>query len=104
MKKSIICANFIIIFVLLAFSSYLKSKEQAEMIAQECPLAVSPMRGQLILFMNGDFKPCWMFRGEYKEQITGATFDVYVSIFTKVLIVHGKEERSSDKAKRNPGH
>lgn len=64
-----------------AYISYSVSRVRAEAIARPYAKSISPLRGQLILFIDNQFNPCWLFRAKYNEALTGATFDVYMSIF-----------------------
>lgn len=86
MKKYII--YFICLFFLIlggAFLSYSKALKSAKNISQYDSEQISPLKGNLILFINDEFSPCWIFRGEYKYLMTGATFDVHVSLFGHVF-------------------
>lgn len=88
MKKVILC--FFILFAIVAggsLLSYSASKSRAEIIAQNFRVPISPLEGHLVLFIDNEFSPCWIFIGEFESAITGATFDVYVSLFGKVLKV-----------------
>lgn len=83
MKKMVISIIlFIFTFVGIGFISYSISKERANAFLEKQTYKeqISPLRGQLVVFVNGKFNPCWIFRGEFKDAITGATFDVYVSL------------------------
>ena len=51
------------------------------------------MKGHLILFVDGEFDPCWIFMGEHQTALTGGTFDVYVSLFGKVIDTPGKNRQ-----------
>ena len=66
-------------------SSYLVAKNSANNVALAYEGSLSPLKGQLVLFGDDPLTPCWVFRAEYGNVITGATFDVYVSFFGKVL-------------------
>ena len=79
------CCLILVIVVAGVFLSYSVSKEQAEEVAQRHQGSVSPLKGQLVLFIGDDFSPCWVFRGEYEDALTGATFDVYVSVFGRII-------------------
>ena len=85
MKKSIL---YIIIFfaVVLAGlgSSFLISKRSAEKVAERYAGEIGPLKGHPILFTGDKFTPCWWFRGEYVNLMTGSTFDVYVSFLGNV--------------------
>ena len=87
LRRKILIVCCILVFILVGgFSlSYSTSKRRAETIALGSKAPISPLEGQLVLFIGDDFIPCWVFRGEYKYAITGATFDVYVSIFGRVF-------------------
>ena len=75
----------ILLIALGVFSSYSVSKGRAERIAQASKMPISPLKGGLIVLVDDEFLPCWVFRGEYENAMTGATFDVYVSLFGRVL-------------------
>ena len=68
-------------------ASYLIAKNKADMVAQSFLGNLSPMSAQLALFGGPELTPCWIFRAEYYDLMTGATFDVYVSLLGKVLKV-----------------
>jgi hypothetical protein len=74
--------------ILVCFlGSFLISQNTAEKIRKNLNNEVSHLKGQLVLFQNDSFNPCWVFRGEYALVMTGATFDVYVSLTGDVLKV-----------------
>ena len=85
MKKLIIGFITLLLISLGVFLSYSVSKERAERIAHESKIPISPLKGKLIVFIDNEFLPCWVFRGEHENAMTGATFDVYVSLFGRVL-------------------
>jgi len=68
-------------------ASYLIAKEKADMVAKSFPGNLSPMSAQLALFGAPELTPCWVFRAEYYDLMTGATFDVYISLLGKVTKV-----------------
>lgn len=76
---------FTLIILACSFGSFWFSKNKAEAIRNNFGNEVSEFKWQLILFQNASFSPCWVFRGEYADVITGATFDVYTSLAGKVL-------------------
>ena len=47
-------------------------------------MSISSLRGHFLLFLRGK-GPCWLFSGTYLDALTGATFDVYVSLLGKVF-------------------
>lgn len=86
MKKIII--GILIIFITFTggvFASYTIAKKQAKLVAQSFPGNLSPLNTQLYLYGDPDLKPCWIFRAEYVDVMTGATFDVSVSFSGSVL-------------------
>jgi hypothetical protein len=86
MKKAIIAVSLAaLIIVLGAILSYSVSKVHANRIVRESKMPVSPLKGRLIVFIDDEFLPCWLFRGEFENAMTGATFDVHVSLFGRVL-------------------
>ncbi len=88
MKKriAIACCCLFLIIIGGIFLSYSISKERAENFAQRYhELSISPLKGRLILFIGGEFRSCWLFSGEYNDELTGMTFDVFVSFFGRVL-------------------
>jgi uncharacterized protein YpmB len=85
MKKTIIYSIIILIIVLSLFgASFFISQQAAEKVKENYTGEVSKLKGQLILFKGEKFSPCWVFKGEYANQMTGATFDVYVSLLGTV--------------------
>jgi hypothetical protein len=74
------------------FASYITAREQAEKVAQSFPGSLSPLRTQLALFGAPELTPCWVFRAEYADAMTGATFDVYVSLLGSVLKIPPKSK------------
>lgn len=86
MKKIVIYSLTFIIIVLLGLGlSFWSAKKNADDIRMKFDGEVSNLKGRLVLFQGDDFSPCWVFRGEYIHMITGATFDVYVSLLGNVL-------------------
>jgi hypothetical protein len=67
------------------FLSYTTSKDKAVEIARSQSVQISPLEGNLVLFIGNKFSPCWLFRGENEKALTGATFDVYVPFFGRVI-------------------
>ena len=94
MKKIFIGIITVVIILIGSFSlSYINAKEKANLVAKTFTGNLSPFTTQLfILGGNTNLPPCWIFRAEYYDLITGATFDVYVSIFGKVLKVPPKSK------------
>lgn len=72
--------------------SYTISKEQAEKVAQSFPGKLSPMTARLALYGVPELTPCWVFRAEYEGEMTGATFDVYLSLLGRVLKIPPKSK------------
>ena len=46
---------------------------------------LSELKGSLVLFESEKFRPYWGFNAEYTDIMTGATFDIDISIFGKVI-------------------
>lgn len=86
-----ICLTILLLFG-AGFFSYTKSKEQAKKVAQSFAGPLSPMKTQFILYIDHELTPCWVFRAEYEDVITGATFDVYVSLLGKVIEIPPKSK------------
>jgi len=84
-KLTVACCLLILIVAGGCFYSYAISKERAQKVAESFPGFLSPMKTQLALYGDPELTPCWVFRAEYEDVLTGATFDVYVSLFGKVL-------------------
>jgi hypothetical protein len=84
--KKIIFNSIVFLAVVLAGLgfSFLISKRSAEKIRESYAGEVSKLKGHLILFNGDDFRPCWLFTGEYAKLMTGSTFDVYVSFLGNV--------------------
>jgi uncharacterized protein YpmB len=63
MKK--IAVIFIVLFLVAigVFLSYTTSKEKAVEIARNQSVQISPLEGNLVLFIEDKFSPCWLFRG-----------------------------------------
>ena len=86
MKRTIVyCILFVAIVFSTGLSSYLVAKNRAYNVAIAFEGSLSPLKGQLVIFGGDPLAPCWVFRGEYSNVMTGATFDVYVSFFGEVL-------------------
>ena len=86
MKKIIIFCCLLFLIVLGAdFLSYAGSKERAESVEPYYRALNSQLMGQLILFIGDVFSPYRISIGEHKYVLTGVTFDVYVSLFGRVL-------------------
>ena len=92
MKAIIACCLLILILAGGSFLSYSISKERAQKVAQSFPGPLSPLNTQLALYGVPELTPCWVFRAEYEDAITGSTFDVYVSLFGKVLKIPSKSK------------
>lgn len=73
------------IFLLTGYVSFSISRKQANLVAERYRDIISPLKGELVLFIDGDFRPCWVFRGEPKELLSGSTYDVYVSLTGKII-------------------
>jgi len=69
------------------FASYSVAIRQAKKVEQSFSGNLSPLGTRLIPFGIPGITPCWVVRSEYSDLYTGATFDVYVSLFGKVLRV-----------------
>lgn len=90
MKKIIVSSVILILLLTIAICfSYVIAKNQAYYVAQDYQEQMSPLKGNLILFIDDTFSPCWIFRGEHKELLTG-TFDVYVTFFGNVINGEGE--------------
>ena len=86
MKKFVVCCSLCLMFAFTGGLSYAISKGRAERFAQRySTISLSPLKGQLVFFIDGNFKPCWLFRGEYMDALTGAIFDIYVSFLGTVI-------------------
>ncbi len=77
--------SLIIVISIAGFSSYFIAKSRAIDIATTFDGSLSPLRGDLALFGEESLAPCWIFKAEYSNAMTGATFDVYISFWGKVL-------------------
>lgn len=74
------------ILVFLGWQSLTLSRKNAEQIADSFKGNISPLRAQFVLVKDDKIcVPYWIFRGEYEDLITGASFDVEISLFGKVL-------------------
>lgn len=69
----------------ISSSSYFYSFKKAEKIKDTYEGSLSPLHGRLIIFRNDKIKPQWVFSAEYEKLITGATFDINISLFGKVI-------------------
>jgi hypothetical protein len=89
MKKIILYSILFFAVVLAGLgTSYLIAKRSAEKIRESYAGEVSQLKGHLIIFhANKLVAPYWVFRGEYANLMTGATFDVYVSLLGNVQTV-----------------
>jgi hypothetical protein len=87
--KKIILYSIISFTVILAGlgSSFLIAKRSAEKVRESYAGEVSQLKCHLIIFHDGEFAPYWLFIGEYANLMTGATFDVYVSLLGNVQTV-----------------
>ncbi|MCP4396204.1 MAG: hypothetical protein GY801_02685 [bacterium] len=93
LRKILVCCSVILIVMGGGWLSYSVSKKHAGDFARSYYKGeLSPLHGQIILFIDGDLKPCWLFRWEYDDAWTGATFDVYISLFGTVLNAESPEE------------
>lgn len=89
MKKIILCGILFFAVVLAGLeSSFLVAKRSAEKIGESNAGEVSQLKGHLIIFHDNKFvAPYWLFKGEYANLMTGATFDVSVSLLGNVQTV-----------------
>lgn len=103
MNRIVFCLILFFIVIAGIFISYSISKTRTENIMLNYHMPISSLKSQLVIFMGDEFSPCWIFRGEYENAITGATFDVYVSLFGNVISfpesrmgpsIKGTEEKS----------
>ena len=88
MKKLIVC--ILLLFVIIAggfLASYFVAEEKAAQVANSFPGSLGSIETQFALHGLPKLTPCWVMRSEYANQMTGATFDVYVSFWGKVLKV-----------------
>ena len=89
MKKLIACCLLLFLIVGGGCLSYSISKKHAEAVRDDYQrdyhLSISPLKGHLMLGIDGKLSPFWFFNGEYLDAITGCTFDVYVSLFGKIF-------------------
>jgi hypothetical protein len=90
MKKLTVCCFLILLIAGGSFISYAISKGRAQQVAESFSGPLSPLNTHLVLFGDPELTPCWVFIAEYENVITGATFDVYVSFFGKVLKIPPK--------------
>jgi hypothetical protein len=67
------------------YASYSIAERQAEKVAQSYPGPLSPLKAQLALYGIPGPTPCWVFRAEYSDAITGAMFEVYVSLLGNII-------------------
>lgn len=105
MKRTIIyCILFVAIVFSTGLSSFLVAKNRADNVAIAFEGSLSPLKGQLVIFGDDPLFPCWVFRGEYSNVMTGATFDVYVSFFGKVLKKPGEDIRTGMENNAVPQH
>jgi hypothetical protein len=89
--RMLISISFIIFLLAGAcFLSYSSSKKVAQEVADSFPGELSPLKANIVLFGSSDLTPCWVFTAEYEDQLTGATFDVYVSLLGKPLKIPPK--------------
>ena len=92
MKKVIVVCLLIFSIAGGCFISYAISKGRAQQVAKSFPGALSPLNVHLVLFGDPELTPCWVFTAEYDNVYTGATFDVYVSFFGRVLKIPPKSK------------
>jgi hypothetical protein len=73
MKKLIACCLLLFLIVGGGCLSYSISKKHAEAVRDDYQrdyhLSISPLKGRLILFINKEFRPCWVFSGKYQDAI-----------------------------------
>jgi len=84
-KKIVAIFTVLSLVAIGAFLSYTTSKEKAAELARNQSVQISPLKGNLVLIIGDKFSPCWLFRGENEKALSGATFDVYVSLFGRVI-------------------
>jgi len=92
MKKLTVGCLLILSIAGGSFISYAISKGRAEQVAESFPGTLSPLNTHLVLYGDPELTPCWVFSAEYDNAYTGATFDVYVSFFGKVLKIPPKSK------------
>lgn len=86
--KKLLSVILLLTFLVIGgiFTSYSIAMKQAEKVANTYPGRLSKFSTNLILFGTPNPKPpFWYCRAEYSDAITGATFDVYVSLTGKVI-------------------
>ena len=71
--------------IMLTCASFMDAQNKAKKIENSFEGNLSPLRGSLILFKNGRLRPSWLFSAEYSDLMTGARFDINISIFGKVI-------------------
>jgi hypothetical protein len=92
MKKLTAGCLIILLIAGSSFFSYAISKGRAQKVAESFPGSLSSMRTHLALYGVPELTPCWVFSAEYEDVLTGATFDVYVSLLGKVLKIPPKSK------------
>lgn len=85
MKKYAVISIMLATFMVCVFFSYTISKSRAEELSSVQGVEISPVKGRLLLFVGDEFNPCWLFSGENEKALTGATFDVRVSFFGRII-------------------
>ncbi len=82
MKRIAYCIGLVVIIIIAGiYYSYSIAKTIAEKNVQNYHGAISPLKSQFVLFIDNELNPCWVFRSEYNDALTGATYDVYVTLF-----------------------
>ncbi len=74
----------LLIVIILSFSSFFYSKSVASKAANLYGEKLSFVASNLVLFGGDPYAPSWVYRWEYNNIMTGATFDVYVSFFGNI--------------------
>jgi hypothetical protein len=92
-KGLFVLVTLTIVLAALLLISYVVAKTKAHKVAAQFAGDLSPLKGRLVLFVDGNFVPLWIFRAEYEQALTGATFDVYVSLCGTELQPPGHSKR-----------
>ncbi len=74
---------FTIICCMAPVSFYFAKNNAKNLVEYKTNL--SPLKGTLVLFINGKFRPCWLFKAEHNSLLTGGTFDIYVSLIGEII-------------------
>ncbi len=86
MKKAISWILAIsLLFIVFTSASFINAQNKAEKIKTTFEGNLSELKGRLILFENKKLSPSWYFSAEYADFITGATFDIEISILGDVI-------------------